>query len=101
MADRAILSALARSVPKALRAHRLAAAGTSLRWHRRLVNTEVGLPKRGCARPPAAADRGADRAVGQGQQGGMNASTARRCAGIAAWLIRKWAYQNEAVPARQ
>ena len=36
-ADRAILAALIRRLPGRLRAHRLIAPGTVLRWHRRLV----------------------------------------------------------------
>src|ERR1700751_945720 len=50
-ADRAVLAALARVMPKALRARRVVTPGTLLRWHRRLVAAKWRQP-RPPGRPP-------------------------------------------------
>ena len=44
--DRAVLAALARMMPKALRAHRIVTPGTLLRWHRRLSRQSGASPGR-------------------------------------------------------
>lgn len=43
--DRAILAALARILPKALRGHRLVTPGTLLRWHQRLIARKWTQPR--------------------------------------------------------
>ena len=54
-ADRAILAALIRQLPRRLQAHRLVTPGTVLRWHRRLARKKWTYPNH-TGRPPVSTE---------------------------------------------
>ncbi len=54
-ADRAVLAALIRLLPRNLRAHRLATPGTVLRWHRCLMAKKWTYPPPGPRQSPVSA----------------------------------------------
>ena len=64
-ADRMVLAALARLLPRPVRMSRLVTPETLLRWHRRIVHRRWTCPGRG-ERPPAHVT---DRADGAGEPG--------------------------------
>lgn len=64
-ADRAILAALIRLLPKPVKTHRLMTPGTVLRWHRRLI-AEMDLPEPHRTSTGARGGRRTRRAAGPG-----------------------------------
>ncbi len=44
-ADRAVITAMTRLLPKCLRMHRIVTPGTLLAWHRHLIKNKMDLPQ--------------------------------------------------------
>jgi putative transposase len=84
-ADRAVIAALARLLPRHLRLHRIVTPATLLAWHRRLIKNKWTYPNT-TGRPPVPQEiRGLVlRLATQNHGGGFGASRARSSASVIA-----------------